>query len=137
MAKLLAMEAALYSGFSEFLFGWSLQTIGEDASLEARWFDYKSHRWERTFLIQPDLFRPFVGPLKGLRDRYEYPMEDLGARVLKVQDGEEEFSVLVSGYGPREYPELQHFDALWRVLERTVKRELEGIVPQYILNLRG
>lgn len=133
MARLLAMEAALYPGFSEFIFGWSLQTIGEDAFLEASWSDHKFHRCERTFLIQPDLFRPFVGPFMGLRDHYVEPMDDIATRVLKVQDGGEEFSVRVSGYGPREFPELQHFNDLWRMLESTVKRELEGIVPQYIL----
>ncbi len=123
------IEALYFDGFTGRLLKWQLEVNNGKACLEAGWLRCAKPfrtRFDARFDFDEQTFRRVLPLLSSLNESYMAPWDDLEARRLIVADGDS--TICRSVYGAwflrREFPEIENFLTVWRVLETAVMAQL-------------
>jgi hypothetical protein len=119
------IEAQYFDGFTTRLLSWKLEVNNGKAYLEAGWFR-SSNPLKAKFRFDESAFREALPFLSSLNEAYEAPCEDQESRSLILKDGE--VTIRRSVYGAwfliDEFPEIEHFLTVWRMIETAVMAQL-------------
>jgi len=107
---------------------WSLDASGDDATVDARWTPPDGDRNSAavSFKLPRSDFEPLLAVFASLAPRYPSSLDGAAIRNLSVSSAGVTSTCTVHGSPSlAEFPELEHFYAIWRPVERLVHTEIE------------
>ncbi len=106
---------------------WSMDVAGNDANVDAHWIpiDRDRHSAKVSFQLDWDEFRELFASFSCLESSYNSSFDGAAIRHLSVDHDGVLSKCTVYGDAPsKTHPELRHFYAIWRIVERTVHHEI-------------
>ena len=106
---------------------WSMDVTGNDAAIDAHWIPNERgrHSANVSFKLDWDVFGNLFASFSCLESTYNSSLDGAAIRYLSVNNDGVLTNCIVHGTPSQEtHPELKHFYAIWRIVERTVHDEM-------------